>query len=77
MPQNPPLATTPAEQHAEGVPERILVVEDEKRIRDLTAGILCDEYSVIRAAGGTDPSGRSAAVENWKKDPFLPRSKRS
>ena len=29
------------------------------------------------AAGGTDPSGRSAAVENWKKDPFLPGSKRS
>lgn len=32
----------------------ILVVDDEKQIRDLIAEILSDEYSVIQAADGTE-----------------------
>ena len=40
MPQNPPSATTPADQNVNGIPERILVVEDDKAIRALVTTTL-------------------------------------
>ena len=40
MPQMPPAATVEADQNANGIPERILVVEDDKIIRALVTTTL-------------------------------------
>ena len=65
MPQNPPSATTPAEQHAEGVPERILVVEDDKVIRALVTTTLESRgISFLTAA-----TGREALAEASRANP--------
>ena len=65
MPQNPPSATTPAEQHAEGVPERILVVEDDTVIRALVTTTLESRgISFLTAA-----TGREALAEASRANP--------
>ncbi|HZF61674.1 MAG TPA: response regulator transcription factor [Desulfovibrio sp.] len=65
MPQNPPSATTPADQNVNGIPERILVVEDDKVIRALVTTTLESRgISFLTAA-----TGREALAEASRANP--------
>lgn len=65
MPQMPPAATTGTEQHANGIPERILVVEDDKVIRALVTTTL-ESHGISFLTAST---GREALAEASRANP--------